>query len=157
MLESRRKFIKNLFSITAYAFTASSGLIYSSWAQAQWLKERFKATTYDELIKQYFPDTEFISSHKIKFSRLPRTAENGAIVPIKITSTIKNIEKISILVEKNPHPLIAEFFLSPVMEPSVSARIKMAESSDVIVIIEAEGKFYRQSKYVKVTIGGCGG
>jgi len=157
MLESRRKFIKNLLSITAYAFTASSGLIYSSWAQAQWLKERFKATTYDELLKQYFPDIEFISSQKIKFSRLPRTAENGAIVPIKITSTIKNIEKISILVEKNPHPLIAEFFLSPVMEPSVSARIKMAESSDVIVIIEAEGKFYRQSKYVKVTIGGCGG
>jgi predicted secreted protein len=31
----------------------------------------------------------------------------------------------------------------------------MAETSDVIVIIEAEGKLYRKSKRVKVTVGGC--
>ena len=143
--------------MTAYSLATTSGLFYSTWAQAQWLKESFKAVTYDEILKHLFPDAEFIDSRKIKFSRLPRTAENGAVVPIKITSSLKNIEKISILVENNPHPLIAEFFLSPVVEPSVSARIKMAESSDVIAIIEAEGKFYRHSKYVKVTVGGCGG
>jgi len=157
MFNSRRKFIKTLLSVTAYGLTASSGLFYSACAQAQWLAESFKAVSYDELLPQLFPDVEFIDSKKIKFRRLPRTAENGAIVPIKIISSIKNVDKISILVEKNPHPLIAEFFLSPVLDPIISARMKMAESSNVIAIVEAEGKFYRHHKYVKVIVGGCGG
>ena len=41
--------------------------------------------------------------------------------------------------------------------PSVANRIKMATTSNVIVIVEAGGKLYSATKEVKVTVGGCGG
>ena len=41
--------------------------------------------------------------------------------------------------------------------PSVANRIKMARTSNVIVVVEAGGKLYSSNKEVKVTVGGCGG
>ena len=158
MLKSRRKFITHLLSLGGYSLTFASGILHSSLANAQWLQQRFSLSNYDETILHLFNGAELINNHnKIKFHRLPYIAENGTSVPIKITSTLKNVTKIYILVEKNPHPLSAEFFLSPAMEPQVSARLKMAQTSKVVTIIEADGKFYRKVKKVKVAIGGCGG
>ena len=156
MFKSRREFIKSVLSIGAYSLTLASGILHSSLANAQWIKEKFSHDTYENTLTTLFKDAEFIDSSKIKFSRLPRVAENGAVVPIKISSSIKNVDKIYILVENNPFPLSAEFYLSPAVKPQVSARLRMAETSDVIVIIEAEGKLYRKSKNVKVSVGGCG-
>jgi len=39
----------------------------------------------------------------------------------------------------------------------VANRLKMAKTSNVIVIVEAGGKLYSTTKEVKVTVGGCGG
>lgn len=156
MLINRRKFIKSALAIAAYGSTFANGFLHSAQANTQWLKDRFKPGTYEQTIAYLFNGAEIVDSHKIKFFRLPHVAENGAVVPIKIATQIKNVEKIYILVEKNPHPLSAEFSFSTLAVPQVSARLKMAETSDVIVIVEAEGKYYRKSKKVKVTIGGCG-
>ncbi len=156
MSKSRRKFLKQFFSITAYSITIASGFLRSSIAIAEWQKEKFQDNSYKKVIDSLYKNAKFIDSKKIQFSRLPKVAENGALVPIKITSSLKNVEKISILVEKNPRPLIAEFYLSPAMIPQVSARFKMAKHSHVIVIIQAEGKFYKKTQFVKVTKGGCG-
>jgi sulfur-oxidizing protein SoxY len=41
--------------------------------------------------------------------------------------------------------------------PYVKVNVKMGETSDVRVIVEANGKRYAASKNIKVTIGGCGG
>jgi len=41
--------------------------------------------------------------------------------------------------------------------PNVANRLKMAKTSNVIVIVEAGGKLYSTAREVKVTIGGCGG
>jgi sulfur-oxidizing protein SoxY len=155
MPKSRREFIKSALSIAIYTLTAGSGILYSKIAKAFWVKEYFSPGTFEDTLHQIFEDAEFIDSRKIKLSRLPRVAENGSSVPITVSSSLDNVERIYILVEKNPSPLSAEFVLSPAVETRVSARLKMAETSDVIVIIEAEGKLYRKSKRVKVTVGGC--
>ena len=42
-------------------------------------------------------------------------------------------------------------------EPDVSMRVKMGQSSDVIALVKADGKFYMTKKEIKVTLGGCGG
>lgn len=156
MFKSRRKFIKQCLSITTYSITLASGLLRSSIANAEWQKEKFQDGSYKETINKLYKEAKFTKSNKIHFSRLPKVAENGALVPITVTSTLKNVSKISILVEKNPRPLIAEFYLSPSMAPHVSARFKMAKHSKVIVLVEAEGKFYKKTQYVKVTKDGCG-
>ncbi len=156
MTVSRRVFIKKILSLGMFAIAVRSHIVYASLDNIKRIKDNFSPESYQKIITRVFNQTRFINSRKIKFGRLPRVAENGAVVPIKVSSSIENISKISILVENNPHPLIAEFYLSPYVLAQVSARIKMAKTSRVIAIVEAEGKFYRKTQRVKVVKGGCG-
>jgi sulfur-oxidizing protein SoxY len=96
-------------------------------------------------------------SKDITFFQTPDIAENGAVVPIGITSAIPKTESIAILIEKNPNMLAAVFDLPPGTEPSLSTRVKMGQSSNVYALVKADGKYYVASKEIKITIGGCGG
>lgn len=89
--------------------------------------------------------------------KIPDIAENGAVVPVTVTTKLENVESISVVVDNNPTPLAASFNLSPKSVPSVSVRIKMGQSSRVRALVKADGNLYSTSKEVKVTIGGCGG
>lgn len=84
-------------------------------------------------------------------------AENGAVVPVSAISKIPNTTQISFLVEKNPTTFTAQFDLEPNVLPDVSTRLKLAQTTKVIVLVKAGGKFYTASKEIKVTLGGCGG
>jgi len=95
-------------------------------------------------------------SSKIEI-KAPDIAENGAVVPIKITTTIAGAESISIVAAKNPFPLTAMFALTPSTGGMVATRIKMGKTSKVYAIVKAGDQYYSASKEVKVTIGGCGG
>ena len=87
----------------------------------------------------------------------PDIAENGAVVPITVSTSLPNIETIAIIAEKNPAPLAASFDLGGSSEGYVSTRIKMGKTSNVVAVVKSDGKLYSASKEVKVTIGGCGG
>ena len=88
----------------------------------------------------------------------PDIAENGAVVPIDITSNVPGTKSISLFVDKNPFPYVGTFDVAQGSEPYVHVRIKMGTSSDVrVVVAAADGKYYQAAKEVKVTIGGCGG
>lgn len=89
--------------------------------------------------------------------KAPDIAENGAVVPVEITSNIPDTEGIEIIGEKNGFPMIADFGLMNGAMGYVSIRIKMAETSKVLAVVRAGGKTYKAAKEVKVTIGGCGG
>ncbi|HEY5308969.1 MAG TPA: thiosulfate oxidation carrier protein SoxY, partial [Casimicrobiaceae bacterium] len=83
--------------------------------------------------------------------------ENGAVVPVGIASSIPKTESIAILVEKNPNMLAAVFDIPPGTDPAISTRVKMGQSSNIVALVKADGKYYIASKEVKVTLGGCGG
>jgi sulfur-oxidizing protein SoxY len=87
----------------------------------------------------------------------PEIAENGAVVPIAVTTTLAGVTSISFLVADNPNALAASYQIPPGTNPSVANRLKMAKTSNVIAIVEADGKLYSATKEVKVTVGGCGG
>jgi sulfur-oxidizing protein SoxY len=87
----------------------------------------------------------------------PNRAENGAIVQVEIEANIPNVEAIAIFVEKNPTPLIANCMLSKGAQAKLTTRIKMAETSDIKVIVKADGKYFTASKNVQVVENGCGG
>ena len=95
-------------------------------------------------------------SNKIKL-KAPDIAENGAVVPITVTSNIDGTTTMSILVAKNNTPLTSTYELGPNTEAYISTRVKMGKTSDVIAVVKAGGKLYSTKKEVKVTIGGCGG
>ncbi len=86
----------------------------------------------------------------------PDMAENGAIVQIEVESRIPGTEAISIIAEKNPTPLIANFVFSNGTLPSLITRIKMAETSELKAIVKANGQYYSVSRKVEVALGGCG-
>lgn len=156
MSVNRRKFLKKSISFGACSVAAASGLLSAESANAEWVAENFAPSILEETLKNLFKDQKLIETDKINI-KIPKIAENGAVVPITVTSSLDGIENISILVEKNPVPLAARFDLSPELEPFVSARLKMAETSDVIIIAQTSNNLYSARETVKVTIGGCGG
>src|SRR5690606_4146270 len=87
----------------------------------------------------------------------PDIAENGAVVPVGVTSSLDKIESISILVEKNPNMVAANFLLPEGTMADVQTRIKMGQTSDVYAVVKADGKYFMAKKEIKVTLGGCGG
>jgi len=87
---------------------------------------------------------------------LPDIAENGAVVPITISSELENIKKITIWIDKNPTPLLAEFELNESALVFLTARIKMAESDLVTIVAQQGDRFLLRQQRVKVIQGGCG-
>jgi sulfur-oxidizing protein SoxY len=84
-------------------------------------------------------------------------AENGAVVPIGIRSNLPKTEMLALLVEKNPNGLAGAYDILEGAEADVQMNIKMGQSSDVVAVVKADGKFYMAKKEIKVTLGGCGG
>ncbi len=153
---SRRRFLQQLSGSLLTFFATTTSILVPRIATAQWPKQWFQRSSFDKTMEQLFGHAKLNASDKIHF-RLPLIAENGAVVPITIKTNHTNVDSITLLVEKNPVPLIAQFKFSPTIEPTVSARFKMAETSDVIAIISSEGEYFSKRQSVKVTIGGCGG
>jgi sulfur-oxidizing protein SoxY len=89
--------------------------------------------------------------------KAPDIAENGAVVPVSISTEMADVESIALLAEGNNSPLVATFMMGAGGVPDVSTRIKMGKTSDVIAVVKAGGKLHSARKSVKVTIGGCGG
>lgn len=155
MKQLRRNFLKLSSGAGAVAVAAAAGLLKtgSAWA-APWNKSAFESKAVADALKS-LGATNLIESKDITITA-PDIAENGAIVPIAVTSRIPNTQNISIIAEKNPFPLAASFDIGAGGEGYVSTRVKMGQTSDVRAIIKADGKFYTAVKEVKVTVGGCG-
>ena len=87
----------------------------------------------------------------------PQIAENGAVVPIEISSNVPGTTSIAVVIEKNPFPLAGKFEFKEGALPFVKLNVKMGETSDVRVVAFAGGKQFFATREIKVTIGGCGG
>ena len=86
----------------------------------------------------------------------PDIAENGAVVPIAVTSALPKTEAIYILVEKNPFPLTATFASATARIPTWRRAPRWASLRGLRRRLRADGKLYA-TKETKVTLGGCGG
>ena len=117
--------------------------------------DAFKQKAEADAIKALYGRTAE-PSDKVKLDA-PEIAENGAVVPISVTTTLTDVTSISFLVSENPNALAASYKIPAGTMPSVANRLKMAKTSNVVVVVEAGGKLYSATKEVKVTVGGCGG
>jgi sulfur-oxidizing protein SoxY len=152
----RRIFLKGSLATGALGVAVSAGLITPRTTLAAWSKGAFESKDVNSALSGLFGSSDLTGSDKIKI-KAPDIAENGAVVPVSVTTTIAGAKSISILTEKNQQPLTASFELGAGTEGYVSTRIKMGKTSSVIAVVKADGKLYSTGKEVKVTIGGCGG
>ncbi len=156
MNTKRRTFLKSSATAGAIGVAVSAGLITPRAVFAAWPKAAFEAKSFDEALQGAVGSTSLADSGDINL-KAPAIAENGAVVPITVTSKISGTESISLLVSNNATPLTATFNMGAGAEGFVSTRIKMGKTSDVVAVVKAGGKLYTTKKEVKVTIGGCGG
>jgi len=146
----RRFFLRSVAALVALAAVPKALLA------AAWPDKAFASTAVGEAMIDLLGTDKTSSSDQIKL-KVPEIAENGAVVPVTISTSLENVQSISIVVEKNPRPLAATFEMMPGTLPNISSRIKMGQTSDVMAVIKTDQGVFSTAKEVKVTIGGCGG
>ncbi len=151
----RRNVLKGAGSASAVAVAVAAGLLKPTAVMAAWNKNAFEAKDMDDAMKSLGAGGA-VDSKAITI-KAPDIAENGAVVPVEVTSTLPNTTNISIFAEKNGTPLVGSYSFSNGAPGFVSTRIKMGTTSLVRAVVTAGGKTYTAAKEVKVTIGGCGG
>ena len=152
-MQTRRDMLTRSASVAAAL--AGLGLLPQA-AQAAWSQAAFDAKTMGDLMKAL--GTSGPAESKDVTITGPDIAENGAVVPVGAATTLAGVKRILLLVEKNPSMLAALFDVTDAVEPNLSTRVKMGQSSNVIAVaITADNKVFFAQKEIKVTLGGCGG
>ena len=152
MNQLRRTFLK----LSGAALALGAGLLKTTGEAlaAPWNKAAFESKAVADAMKN-LGAANLIDSKDILITA-PDIAENGAVVPIAVTSKIPNTQSISIIAEKNPFPLTSTHDVAHGGEGYVSIRLKMGQTSNVRAVVKADGKYYTAVKEIKITIGGCG-
>ena len=152
-MSTRREVLTQGASLAAAL--AGLGLLPQA-AQAAWPQAAFEAKNMGDLMKAL--GTSGPAESKDVSITGPDIAENGAVVPVGAATTLAGAKRLLLLVEKNPAMLAAAFDLSDAVEPNISTRVKMGQSSNVFAVaITADNKVLYAAKEIKVTLGGCGG
>ena len=152
----RRSFLKGTVASSMLGVAASAGLLTPQMVLAAWPKTAFDAKTVEDAMDAAMGASSASESGDIKI-KAPDIAENGAVVPITISTGMSGVESIAVFIAKNPAPLACSYELGSKTEGFISCRVKMGKTSDLIAVVKSGGKLYSAKKTVKVTIGGCGG
>jgi sulfur-oxidizing protein SoxY len=137
------------------ALLATAGLLPVS-ARAAWSQAAFDARSLADAVKA-LGGAAPVESKDVTLTASP-IAENGAVVPLACACTLPGVQRLLLLVEKNPNTLAAVFDVSDAVEASFATRVKMGQSSNVYAVaMMADGKVLFAQQEIKVTLGGCGG
>jgi len=151
----RRLFLKASVAAGTVGMAASAGLLMPRTVLAAWNEAAFKADSMGAALKAGMGSDAVTESAEVTLE-VPPNPENGAVVPVAVSTTLAGTQSIAILVEKNASPLCGVFTLGKRMKSQISIRVKVGESGDVITVVKAGDKLYSARTPVKVTIGGCG-
>ena len=155
-MNNQRRYVLKAGSVAALmSLHAAAGIITPTMALADWNKTAFDAKSMADTLKAIGAASP-VDSKDVQVTG-PDIAENGAVVPVGVSSTLPNITMVAILIEKNPNALAATFTLPEGTEANVQTRVKMGQTSNVYALVKSDGKFFVATKEIKVTLGGCGG
>ena len=152
----RRSFLQQTLAFTAGLVASGSGLFYMPRAYAARPDAAFIARDLDTVLKEILGGSEATMSDQIKLDA-PLQAENGAVVPVVVSTTLEAPEAIAIVVPKNPTPLLSLLEATPRTGSYVRMRIKMAGTDEVRAYVKSGGQWYMAAQEVRVAVGGCGG
>ncbi|MBE0620271.1 MAG: thiosulfate oxidation carrier protein SoxY [Burkholderiales bacterium] len=156
MDQTRRNVLRAGGGASLFALLAAAGMLQPEAAfAADWNQKAFAAKNVKDALDALGAGNPANSNDIIMTA--PEIAENGAVVPVAAESKIPGTESIAFLIAKNPTALAASFDIPAGTEAAVSTRVKLAQTTDVHVLVKAQGKYYMTKKEIKVTIGGCGG
>ncbi len=131
-------------------------MLYSAVTSAARPDAAFLAKDVDTAMMEALGTTEATPSDQIKLDA-PLQAENGAVVPIEISTTLASPEAIAVVVPNNPTPLLSILETTPRTGSYVRMRVKMAGTDKVRAFVKSGGQWYVTEQEVRVAVGGCGG
>lgn len=74
--------------------------------------------------------------------------------PVRVVSRIADVSWMALVVEQNPNPLAAVYHFKPGALTEASSYLKIADSTQVSVVVAAAGRFYGLRRFIKV-VGHC--
>jgi len=152
----RRIFLKGSLAAGTLAVAAGAGMLTPTRVLAStWPKAAFESKTEADALNAFFGTSEVEQGDQVSI-KAPLQAENGAVVPIKVMTSLEGVEAIAIITIKNPSPYTTSLQVAGA-GGLYSTRIKMGQTSPVNCYVKAGGKLYLASQEIKVTVGGCGG
>jgi sulfur-oxidizing protein SoxY len=148
----RRSILKaaGTISTAAAALAAFPRAVFAAYSE-----KAFKNPKVEDSLNELFGGNATTPSGDVKL-KAPDIAENGAVVPIEVSTSLK-ADKIAFMVKENPNPLAIVADIPAGTEAMVKTRVRMGKTTQVTAVVSSNGKLYTASKEVKVTIGGCGG
>lgn len=150
---NRRELLSH--SAKVAALLATTGLL-PQMAHAAYNAPAFEVKTMADLVKMLGGSAP-TESKDVTITG-PDIAENGAVVPVGVSTALPGVKRLLVLVEKNPSVMSAMFEVSDAVDANFSTRVKMGQSSNVYAVaMMGDGKVLFAQKEVKVTLGGCGG
>ncbi|HFC93497.1 MAG TPA: thiosulfate oxidation carrier protein SoxY [Leucothrix mucor] len=151
----RRTFLKGSLAASVTGVAVGGSLLAPNMLFAgEAAKNPYKATSVEDALKILGITTE--DSDKVTVVA-PDLAENAAVVPVEVKTTIEGAEEIHVFISNNPTVYAAKFKLGEGIDPAVKCRFKVGKTGDVVAVVKAGDKYYMGKKAVKVTKGGCGG
>ena len=151
---TRRKFFNRISASSTFILAFGSWFTFPLRGLANWNQDAFHSRQYQNALESLYGSKLLEKTSNIKI-QAPDVAENGASVPITFSTSIKEIETLSIFIENNPLPLIANYHLKEGMIPEFSMRVKVAKSSNIHVMVQTADKLYSSTRKIQVTLGGC--
>jgi sulfur-oxidizing protein SoxY len=152
-MPARREFLSHAAKVAALMACAS---LLPLSAGAAWDSTAFDAKSMADVLKALGAGAP-VESKDITIIG-PDIAENGAVVPVGVSTALPGAKRLMLLVEKNPNVLAAAFDVSDAVDANFSTRVKMGQSSNVYAVaLMRDGKVLFAQKEIKVTLGGCGG
>lgn len=155
MRTSRRAVLQH--SAALAALLAASGLL-GRGAQAQpagaWNKAAFEARSFDEALR-------VLGAAKPQESRdvvleAPEIAEDGASVRLAVGTALPGVQRLALLVEKNPSALAAVFDLGSGLDPRLATRVRLTQTSLVYAVaLMTDGRVLYARREVKLALGPC--
>jgi sulfur-oxidizing protein SoxY len=150
-MQTRRQTLQ--CSLAVAGLLAGAG--FPQFARAAFSNNAFEVKSVQDAVKAS-SGAILIESKEVNLTA-PDIAENGAVVPLGISTALTGVKQMLLLIEKNPLALVAIFHSNELLENNFVTRAKMSQTSDVYAVaIMADGKAFWTKKEVKVTLGGCG-
>ena len=154
LMMQRRLFLKASLSSGLIGTAAAAGLLTPQHVIARWDQTAFDSNKVDDALMNSHGSSDAEMSVAIHIDA-PDVAADGSTVPVNITTTLPNVESITVLAEKNPRPLCSIFRPGPGIRSKVGIRIKMGKSADVIAVVKSDEKLFMTRRAIKVTVSGC--
>jgi len=149
---NRRHFI----SVFTAATTALLIPFHIIAAVIPWPRKAFSATKIEDAYQSLFNSNLIsVNSKQIKLT-VPKTSKTGHAVAVNITSTLEEIESISLFIKNNPKPLVATFQIPEGTIADISTHIRIYQTSTVIAVAKAAGELHSKSQNIRILSGGCG-